>query len=134
MLGTRAIYHRPYGGAFSMTGRCSGVLPAYLVGIWLSSGGFAEEASPPPTPQESLPQRLAREARDSVVLVTVNGRDAQQLHLGAGFVVSADGLIATNAHVIGEGRPITVKLADERTFSATEVYAWDRRLDLAVIK
>lgn len=84
--------------------------------------------------EESLTQRLARDARDSLALITVEGRDSQQLQLGAGFVVSADGLIATNAHVIGEGRPIRVRLADERTFRAVAVHAWDRHLDLAVIR
>jgi regulator of sirC expression with transglutaminase-like and TPR domain/S1-C subfamily serine protease len=92
----------------------------------------AGAASSPPG--DGLAQRLAREARDSLVLITVNGRDSQQMQLGAGFIISADGLIATNAHVIGEGRPISVKLADERTFEATAVHAWDRHLDLAVIR
>ncbi len=118
-----------------MAGRCSGVIPAFLVWLLLSPCVGGEEAASPTTKaDESLAQRLAREARDSVVLVTVNGRDAQQMQLGAGFIVSAEGLIATNAHVIGEGRPIQVKLADERSFSVTAVHAWDRRLDLAVLK
>jgi regulator of sirC expression with transglutaminase-like and TPR domain/S1-C subfamily serine protease len=96
---------------------------------------FAEEPVPANQPtDDSLAQRIAREARDALVLVTVKGRDAQQTQLGAGFVISADGLIATNAHVIGEGRAISVRMADERRFEATEVFAWDRHLDLAVIR
>jgi serine protease Do len=94
-----------------------------------------DEAAPKKKPAEETPaERLAREARDSVTLITVAGRDSQRLQLGAGFIISEDGLIATNAHVIGEGRPITVQLADERKFQATAVHAWDRHLDLAVIR
>src|SRR5205823_5931449 len=64
----------------------------------------------------------------------VRGRDGKSEGLGTGFVVSADGLIATNRHVIGEGRPITVELADGTKHEATAVYASDRALDLAVVR
>ncbi len=77
---------------------------------------------------------LTERARKSVVVVTHYGRDGKQDGVGAGFVVAADGLIATCLHVIGEARPITVELADGRRFEATEVFASDRKLDLAVVR
>ncbi len=55
---------------------------------------------------------MAKKVRPSVVVITVRGRDGKREGLGTGFVVSADGLIATNRHVIGEGRPIRVETAD----------------------
>jgi S1-C subfamily serine protease len=73
-------------------------------------------------------------ARKSVVVVTHHGRDGRQEGVGTGFVVDSDGLIATCLHVIGEARPITIELADGRRFEATEVYASDRKLDLAVVR
>ena len=54
--------------------------------------------------------------------------------MGTGFVVSSDGLIATNLHVIGEARPVTVCFRDGRTLPVTEVYASDRHLDLALVR
>ena len=64
----------------------------------------------------------------------LQGRDGKQQGLGTGFVISADGLIATNLHVIGEARPITVQLADGSRHEATAVHASDKKLDLAIVK
>jgi regulator of sirC expression with transglutaminase-like and TPR domain len=49
-------------------------------------------------------------------------------------VVSADGLIATNLHVIGEARPIDVQFADGRKFPVTAIHATEKSMDLAVLK
>ena len=77
---------------------------------------------------------LAKKARPSIVLITMSGRESSDSRLGTGFVISADGLIATNLHVIGEARPITVQTADGKKLAVTEIRAWDRNLDLAVLK
>lgn len=93
----------------------------------------AQEARPAEPATESVEQ-LTQRARQSVVVVTQSGRDGQRVGLGAGFIVAADGLIVTNAHVIGEARPIAVELADGRKFDVTAVHASDRALDLAVVR
>lgn len=77
---------------------------------------------------------LAERVRKSVVVVSFSGRDGKQQGLGTGFVVSADGLIATNLHVIGEARPIDVQFADGRTFPVTAIHATEKSMDLAVLK
>lgn len=104
-------------------------------------GSFLRAAEPPPAappdqpkPATSTVEELAKSAGKSVVEVTFIGRDGKQQGLGSGFIVSADGLIATNLHVIGEARPISVKLQDQRVFEVTEVHASDRALDLAVLR
>jgi serine protease Do len=53
--------------------------------------------------------------------------------LGSGFIVSKDGYILTNAHVIGNADEITVKLIDGREFDA-EVIGQDRVTDVALLK
>src|SRR4051812_7115020 len=58
-------------------------------------------------------EELAQLCKPSIAVVTVTGRNGKQEGLGTGFVVSADGLIATNLHVIGEARPIQVRLGDK---------------------
>src|SRR5689334_20985597 len=55
---------------------------------------------------------LVADLKPSIVVITFSGRDGKQEGLGTGFVVAEDGLIATNYHVIGEGRPIAVQFAD----------------------
>ncbi|GDY19912.1 hypothetical protein LBMAG56_12570 [Verrucomicrobiota bacterium] len=77
---------------------------------------------------------LAADARKSVVIVSHFGRDGKPDGVGAGFVISADGLIATSLHVIGEARPMTVQLHNGKTHDVTEVFAWDRKLDLAIVR
>ncbi len=62
------------------------------------------------------------------------GRDGKRQGLGTGFVVGADGLIATNMHVLGEARPIQVRLADGKTCEVTSIHASERTLDLAIIR
>ncbi|MBL8385451.1 MAG: Do family serine endopeptidase [Burkholderiales bacterium] len=57
----------------------------------------------------------------------------QQRGQGSGFIVAADGLILTNAHVVDGAAEVTVKLTDRREFRARVVGA-DKRSDVAVLK
>ncbi|HUG92556.1 MAG TPA: transglutaminase family protein, partial [Planctomycetaceae bacterium] len=47
---------------------------------------------------------------------------------------SPDGLIATNLHVIGEARPITVQTEDGKSYDVAAIHATDRAADLAVLR
>ena len=60
-------------------------------------------------------------------------RDYEARSLGSGFIISADGYILTNAHVVEAAEDITVKLNDKREFKA-KVIGSDKRTDVAVIK
>jgi serine protease Do len=53
--------------------------------------------------------------------------------IGSGFIISADGYILTNAHVVNNASKITVKLTDRREFEG-KVIGVDERTDVAVIK
>jgi len=79
-------------------------------------------------------EELVKFAKPSVVVITAAGRDASQQGLGTGFVLSKDGLIATNLHVIGEGRSVGVQTHDGKKLEVTEVFASDRQLDLAILR
>jgi serine protease Do len=52
---------------------------------------------------------------------------------GSGFIVSPDGYILTNTHVVAEAETVTVRLTDRREFQAKVIGA-DERTDVAVIK
>lgn len=60
-------------------------------------------------------------------------RSRQQRSLGSGFIISADGYILTNHHVVNGADEIKVKLADGRAFTA-ELQGGDSKLDLALLK
>jgi regulator of sirC expression with transglutaminase-like and TPR domain len=79
-------------------------------------------------------EEIAAQAKESIAVILYAGREGKQKGLGTGFVISEDGLIATNLHVIGEARPITVQLADGSKHEAAAVHASDRKLDLAIVK
>ena len=52
---------------------------------------------------------------------------------GSGFIVSSDGLILTNAHVVDGAKEVTVKLMDHREYKA-KVLGFDKTSDIAVLK
>src|SRR5438552_15908242 len=113
-----------------------------ISGLLCCTDCSAAEKPPPKKPKAAAStavndrsiETLAETARQSVVVISHFGRDGKEDGLGAGFVVSSNGLIATSLHVIGEGRPISVQLANGKRYDAIEVHAWDRKLDLAVIR
>ena len=53
--------------------------------------------------------------------------------LGSGLIIDASGVILTNAHVVRDGREITVRLHDGREYKATKVHT-DPKADLAVLR
>lgn len=52
---------------------------------------------------------------------------------GSGFIVSADGIILTNAHVVNGADEVNVKLTDKREYKA-KVLGMDKTSDVAVLK
>jgi serine protease Do len=53
--------------------------------------------------------------------------------VGSGFIISADGVILTNAHVVDGAQEVTVRLTDRREFTA-KVVGSDRQTDVAVLR
>jgi serine protease Do len=108
------------------------LLPSLAVLVCTSPVVAGDKPLPVDLEQKSVTE-LAEQAKKSIAVLLYTGREGKQIGLGTGFVVG-DGLIATNLHVIGEGRPITVRLADGKTYEATAVHASDRKLDLAIVR
>ena len=62
-----------------------------------------------------------------------NDDEPQQRGVGSGFILSADGLVMTNAHVVDGADELMVTLTDKREFKA-KVIGLDKRTDVAVVK
>jgi serine protease Do len=94
-------------------------------------------SAPPPVPAAPLPNApvsfapLVKQVAPSVVHIDVEGRRGQGL--GTGFIISSDGYIATNEHVVGGMQRIRVRMADDRTFAA-KLIGTDPKTDVALIK
>jgi serine protease Do len=64
---------------------------------------------------------------------TPRPRDFEQQSTGSGFILSADGYVLTNAHVVDDASEVSVKLTDKREFKA-KVVGTDKRTDVALLK
>ena len=60
-------------------------------------------------------------------------RDFEAQSTGSGFIVSSDGYIVTNAHVVDDASEMTIRLSDKREFKA-KVVGTDKRSDIALLK
>ena len=60
-------------------------------------------------------------------------REFEAQSVGSGFIISTDGYIVTNAHVVDGADEVTVKLTDKREFKAKVIGA-DKRTDIALLK
>jgi len=83
---------------------------------------------------EAMPvEAVAAAARRSVVTLRQADRADGDGGVGTGFVVG-EGKIATNFHVIGQGRAVRIEWPGGEVTEATVVHAWDRAMDLAVVE
>ena len=96
-----------------------------------TNGGFNNASVAPSSPDKTDVSALISKALPGVVSISVelNGAHAA----GTGFVISSDGQIATNAHVVADATNIEVKFSDGST-AAAKVLGVDRTDDLAVVK
>lgn len=96
-------------------------------GLW---GAFSAEG-----PAESLSvEDIVRMATPSVVTIKLFDGDGKQLGTGSGFVVSANGLIVTNHHVIDPASKADAVFANGDVLSVEGVVHEDRVKDLAIIR
>lgn len=79
------------------------------------------------TQDEATIIRVAREITPTVVSVS------QRAGSGSGIIVNRDGVVLTNAHVVGQSRTVEVGLADGRTLTG-QVAGVDPTIDVAVVR
>jgi hypothetical protein len=83
--------------------------------------------------RKNIPE-IARAVRGAVVSIVMSDNGGQPVAQGTGFVVSEDGRIVTNYHVIEEGSSAIVKLPDGALFPVDRLLAADKDRDIAIIK
>jgi len=107
---------------------------------WLETGSAArgtrvaapiapvEDGTDARTPTERTIIQVARGASPAVVSVVQPGVGS-----GSGIIIQPDGVIITNAHVVGDARTVEVSLADGRKL-AGQVLGGDASVDVAVVR
>ncbi len=77
---------------------------------------------------------IAKEAKGAVVSIVMADKGGQPIAQGSGFVVTRNGRVVTNYHVIKNGSSAVIKLPDGSFFIVDGVLAFDKDRDVAVIK
>lgn len=77
---------------------------------------------------------LAKQTRPAVYLLVLQDEDGKTIGAGTGFVISSQGLLVTNQHVIAEAHTIIAKAENGGLFPITRVVATDSRNDLALLQ
>lgn len=69
---------------------------------------------------------IAKYAHGAVVSIIMSGKDGSPIAQGSGFLISKDGLIVTNYHVIESGSSAVVKLPDGAFFAVDGVLDFNK--------
>ncbi|MGD1854652.1 MAG: trypsin-like peptidase domain-containing protein [Leptolyngbyaceae cyanobacterium] len=111
----------------SCTGLLASVLSFGLLGVQFEQG-FVTATAQAQGVDEETNVRVYRQASPAVVAIDAGNST------GSGSILTTDGLVLTNAHVVGSTRQVTVRLADGREFAGQVVGYADENLDLAAVQ
>jgi putative serine protease PepD len=121
---------------FLVIAGATGIVAATVADHGTSSPAPTAVAAAPRLPVTNSTTDTARQvyasAKDSVAYISAQLAEGQAT--GSGFVVSADGRIVTNAHVVDGAQRVTVKLGTSQQEQAAQVLAVDTSKDLALLK
>ena len=145
------VWLAPFGGMVSLAQAQNRTLPDFtdlveevgpsVVNIRTIDKGVSQAAAQPADPQDEEMQELFRRFFG---VPPGNGPRQQKPNrpqqpeeqprgVGSGFILTADGIIMTNAHVVDGAEQVLVTLTDKREFVARIIGA-DKRTDVAVVK
>lgn len=116
-----------------VAGAIGGTLGAVISSHDSGAAGAATTSTAQPASAITATDLSAVVAKVLPSVVQVNVTTASGQGIGSGVIISSDGTIITNNHVVSGARELTVTLSDGRTVAA-DVVSTDPRTDLAVIK
>jgi hypothetical protein len=89
-------------------------------------------------PQEPNVKEIIKNVSNSVVYIEAYNKKGEAVSSGSGFVFSADGLIATNHHVVTDEEEsiesVKIKFVDGTVYSTDKLVGYDEKNDLAIVK
>jgi serine protease Do len=104
------------------------ILVASVLAVPVAFGQVPAAPAQPPLDSPSIVAKI------SPPVVLIKGESSTGTILGSGLIVSRDGKIATNLHVIRDLKTAGVQLASGEIFDVVSVLAFDDRKDLAIVK
>lgn len=109
-------------------GECFTIKLLFLIS--LVTGVVAAQSAPP---RRDVPA-IAKTADGAIVSIVMLDKEGSPIAKRSGFLISKDGVILTNYHVIENGSSAIVKLPEGAFFVVDGVLAFDKLRDVAVIK
>jgi S1-C subfamily serine protease len=107
----------------------------YMVAVFLIVAAMSAQNAPSTKKGGRLDiPAISREANGAVVSIIMSDRNGHPITQGSGFLISKDGHVVTNYHVIREGVSAIVKLPNGASFHVDGVLASDKNRDVAIIK
>jgi S1-C subfamily serine protease len=104
----------------------------FLVASVAALAGVAHAQSSLP-PRKDIPA-IAKAANNVIVSIVMLDKDGNAVAQGSGFLVSKDGRIVTNYHVVKSGSSAIVKLPDGAFYRVEGMLAFNKDRDVAIIK
>ena len=101
--------------------------------VWLGLTMIAMCMATEPAWALPLDQVIER-TKASIAHISVVGEGGEEIGSGSGFIVSKDGKLVTNFHVIEGAQKAFAVFADESRFEVIGIVAFDPQLDIAVLK
>jgi len=106
----------------------------FAILLFLRQDSLTQNAASGKGTQQQDITGLVKQDLSSVVLVEVRNVSDKTLKIGSGFIVSSDGRIITNYHVVKGGHSAYVKLSNGAFFKVDGTIGIDEDADLAVLK
>jgi S1-C subfamily serine protease len=122
-------------GRMQVHARKGGTMMRYMATVLLLVAAMSAQNAPSTNKGRLLDiPAISREANGSIVSIVMSDKDGHPIAQGSGFLISKDGLVVTNYHVIRNGRSALVKLPNGTFFTVDGVLASDKIRDVAVIE
>jgi hypothetical protein len=118
---------RPTLDAYQLTWQGSQSLALLLVALSVAA------ASQAPRGKRDIPT-ITREASKAVVLVIASDKNGKEIRQGSGFIVSRNGQVVTNYHVVERASTVVIKFSDGAFYLVDGFLAIDEENDIAVLK
>jgi S1-C subfamily serine protease len=101
-----------------------------MFGMFMITGVLCVRAEP-----ESIDLKaLAKKARPAVMFLSMSDANGQEIATGTGFLISTDGKLVTNHHVIERAAKISAKAENGGSFQVEGILADDPKNDLTILK
>jgi hypothetical protein len=106
----------------------------YMAAVLLLTSAMSAQVAPSTNKRHLDIPAISRAANGAIILILMSDKEGHPVAQGSGFLVSKDGRVVTNYHVIKSGSSAVIKLPDGAFFPVEGVLVSDKARDVAIIK